>query len=107
MLKLSLKEGQYVSFRFAGSGSLLDLAIFSSFGASISNRQCFPIPPANTIRISSPMFTYCPSFNDNLSIFYLHALGNSFVHAFPNNVTFCSKMLHFSWIDNGSKKEVD
>ena len=21
------------------------------------------------------MFTYCPSFNDNLSIFYLHALG--------------------------------
>ena len=36
-----------------------------------------------------------PSFNDNLSIFYLHALGNSFVHAFPNYVTFYSKMLHF------------
>ena len=35
------------------------------------------------------------AFAEADSIFYLHALGNSFVHAFPNYATFYSKMLHF------------
>ena len=88
----------------SGFCSTLLLTMLTSLGASIIKRPWLPDPPRYTTLILSPIFRYCPCFNDSLSIVtsmlnvlhFLHAFTNPFVSSFLSPATYISYLCYIN-----------